>query len=220
MPTVYSRHDKFALCMDDYMSGYDACLKEDDPEFVPDLSWELQKTGNTGNNVAIYTLDIHRKYTAYTVDATFVLDGVEYPAGPVIKTNRHTFEGFNESFNKYFKEYERRDAGGKLLAGVKAYEATEVNDDILRHSIYLRYNNNTLLPFPVPHQCLSLLEAMLYDEVEELTIQLTRLKTRDKRLRRQIGETKETAAVNAGRAQEKYANYMRKPRKRRVSSLL
>jgi hypothetical protein len=189
--------------MDEYMSGYDTDLKEDDPEFVPDLCWKLKKDGNKGYNIVIYSLDVHRKYTAYTVDAPYEIDGIEYPAGPVKKTNRHTIEGFDESFNKYFKEFERRDEAGNLFAYVKSCDAAEVNDNIVRHSICVTYHNNYLLPFPIPQQCLSLLETALYDSIEELTLQINRLKTREKRLRRQITETKETAAVNASRAQEK-----------------
>jgi len=203
MPLAYSRHDKFVLCMDEYMSIYDTFLKEVDTEFVADLFWKLTKERNRGYNMVIYTLDIHRKYTAYIVDTPYEIDGIQYPAGPVNKTNLHTIEGFNKEFNNYFKEYEQTDEAGNIFANVELHDAKEVNDDIIRHNICVTYHNNYLLPFPIPQQCLSLHEIALLNEIDGLKRQCNRLRTREKRLRRQIEEAKETAIVNAVRAQQK-----------------
>lgn len=203
MPTVYTRQEKFISCMDHYMSLYDTHLKNDDPDFIADLHWKLEKQCQRGNNYVVYTLDISRKYTAYIMDAPYELDGVVYPAGPVKKMNKHTSELFREHFTDHFKPHEQRDEYGILHAKVSLYRDTDVNEDMLRHQVSVSYHNSYLLPFPVPIQCLSLYEQALLRQVEKLKEICLTYKSREKRFKSKIASLEGAVDVTMERAERK-----------------
>jgi len=200
MPTVYSRNEKFTLCMEEYISMYDAYLKSEDPSFTPDLFWKLRTVEKDGYNIITYYLDISRTYTAYIVDTPYELDGIEYPAGPVIKVNQHNIDGFKEHFNNYFGDYEQIDENGVSQANVQLYESNEINGDVIRHKILVTYSNSYLLPFPIPHQCLSLYEVILLKEINKLTERCDKYKFRENKLKKKIINMREIGQINSERA--------------------
>jgi hypothetical protein len=168
-------------------------VKETDLEFIQDLYWKLKNIRNTGYSTSIYTLEIARKYTVYTVDKPYEIDGVLYEAGPVIRTNNHTLETFSNHFNDYFGEYDQKDEDNILCATVQLLNTEEVNEDIIRHKICVKYNNNHLLPFPVPNKCLTAQEKVLIRGFEIMEEKYNMGRNREKKLKQKVSNMKEMA---------------------------